>query len=45
MFMVLLKMGTTREFVDMVRLFMDAKGTIYLNGSITKTFEIKKGVQ
>lgn len=38
-------MGMAREFVDMVRLFVDAKATICLNGNITKTFEIKKGVR
>ncbi len=37
MFKVLLKMGMVRKFVD-------AKSTICLNGSIAKTFEIKKCV-
>jgi hypothetical protein len=38
MFKVLLKMGMAKKFVD-------AKTIICLNGSITKTFEINKGVQ
>jgi hypothetical protein len=46
MFLALEKLGLTLEFIDLVRLlFKNAEAAVCLNGSITRSFRIKRGVR
>ncbi len=46
MFLALEKLGVALEFINLVRLlFKNAEAAVCLNGSITRSFRIKRGVR